>query len=106
IPSPKVPVVTEPCKADGLQIDAGKREVKLQSATVTVSIDTVSGALTFSSKDGTPILAEAQDGGKAFNVPSVFETKFWQVQQTFLSPADEALYGLGQHQEGIFDVRG
>ena len=29
----------------------------------------------------------------------------WQVQQTFVSPPDESLYGLGQHQEGIFDVR-
>jgi hypothetical protein len=35
-------------------------------------------------------------------VPSVFESKTWQVQQSFLSPADEAMYGLGQHQEGIF----
>jgi alpha-D-xyloside xylohydrolase len=39
-------------------------------------------------------------------VPSISERKTWQVQQTFDSPSDEALFGLGQHQEGIFDVRG
>ena len=52
------------------------------------------------------MLSEPKEGGKTFDVPSVFETKTWQVQQSFLSPADEAMYGLGQHQEGIFDVRG
>jgi alpha-D-xyloside xylohydrolase len=52
------------------------------------------------------VLSEPKEGGKAFDVPSVFEAETWQVQQTFLSPADEAMYGLGQHQEGIFDVRG
>ena len=52
------------------------------------------------------MLAEPKDGGKSFDVPSLAEMKTWQVQQTFRSPSDEAQYGLGQHQEGIFNVRG
>jgi alpha-D-xyloside xylohydrolase len=62
--------------------------------------------VSFFSKDGKTLLAETKLGGKSFDVPSVFETKNWQVQQSFLSPSDEALYGLGQHQEGIFNLRG
>ena len=61
--------------------------------------------MSFLSKDGRAILAEPKQGGKRFDVPSVFEAKTWQVQQSFLSSPDEAQYGLGQHQEGIFDVR-
>jgi alpha-D-xyloside xylohydrolase len=80
--------------------------VKLSTAAVTVTIDLATGALSFSSKDGRPLLSEPKEGGKAFDVPSVFEAKAWHVQQTFLSLADEALYGLGQHQEGLFDLRG
>ena len=106
IPVPKVPVVTQPCKAENLQVESGKNQVKFSTEAITVTVDTATGALTFKSKDGKTVLAEPKNGGKAFDVPSVFEMKTWQVQQTFSSPSDESLYGLGQHQEGIFNVRG
>ena len=64
------------------------------------------GALSFLSRDGKAVLAEPENGGKSFDVPSLAEMKTWQLQQTFVSPSDEFQYGLGQHQEGIFDVRG
>ena len=84
----------------------GERKSGLSTAAIVVTLDVATGALSFSSRDGTPVLSEPKEGGKTFDVPSVFETTTWQVQQSFLSPADEAMYGLGQHQEGIFDVRG
>jgi alpha-D-xyloside xylohydrolase len=106
IPAPKVPVVIQPCKAQNIKVVSDKTEVKLSTESITVMVDTATGAMTFLSKDGNAVLAEPKEGGKAFDVPSVFETKTWQIQQTFASPPDEALYGLGQHQEGIFNVRG
>ncbi len=106
IPSAKVPVVTHPCVAENLRVEIGKTEVKLQTEAITVTVDTATGAVSFLAKDQSPLLSEPKDGGKAFDVPSAFEMKTWQVQQTFSSPSDEALYGLGQHQEGIFNVRG
>lgn len=105
-PNAKVPVVTQPCKADKIEVQSANNEVKLSTEAVVVNVDLATGAVSFLSKDGKPVLAEPKDGGKAFDVPSVFEAKTWQVQQAFLSPSDEALYGLGQHQEGIFNVRG
>jgi alpha-D-xyloside xylohydrolase len=106
IPSPKVPIVTQPCLANNLQVKVGKKEAKIYTGAITVTVNATTGAVSFFSRDGKPVLAEPRQGGKAFDVPSAAETKTWQVQQTFLSPADEALYGLGQHQEGIFNVRG
>jgi alpha-D-xyloside xylohydrolase len=106
IPIAKIPVVIHPCKAENVQVTSEKNQVKLSTEAMSLTVDSATGALTFISKDGNPLLAEPKGGGKAFNVPSVFETKSWQVQQSFLSPPDEALYGLGQHQEGIFDLRG
>lgn len=106
LPNPKVPVVTKPCRDESLKVAVGKKEVVLRTPAVTLIVDRKTGALTFLAKDGEPVLAEPQGGGKAFDVPSLFETKTWQIQQTFSSPSDEALYGLGQHQEGIFNVRG
>jgi alpha-D-xyloside xylohydrolase len=105
IPSPKVPVVTQPCRAASLQVKVGRTETTLLTPAITVAVNTSTGALSFSSGDANVVLTEPPQGGKAFDVQSS-ETKTWQIQQTFLSPSDEALYGLGQHQEGIFDVRG
>ena len=106
IPAPIVPVATQSCQASGLQVKTEKKEIRLSTAAVTVLVNVRSGALSFLSKDGKSVLVEPAEGGKKFDVPSLFETKTWQVQQTFLSPSDEALYGLGQHQEGIFNIRG
>lgn len=106
IPAPKVPIVIQPCRANGLQVKTGKTAITLSTAALMVSVERSTGAVSFLSKDGKSVLAEPPAGGKSFDVPSVYETKTWQVQQTFSSPSDEALYGLGQHQEGIFDVRG
>ncbi len=106
IPTPKVPIVIQPCKAQSFQVASDKNKVTLSTEEITVSVDQLTGAVSFSKKDGAPLLAEPKEGGKAFDVPSVFETKTWEVQQTFSSPSNESLYGLGQHQEGIFDVRG
>ena len=105
LPTPKVPIVTQPCRANNLQVKVGKKEAKLSTTSITVTVDAASGAVSFLSSDGKVVLAEPKQGGKDFEVPSVFELKTWQVQQTFLSPSDEALYGLGQHQEGIFNLR-
>jgi len=106
IPTPTVAIVTQPCQASSLEVKVGKKSVSISTAAVTVEVDAASGALSFLSKDGKVVLAEPSQGGKAFNLSSVSGMKTWQVQQAFLSPADEALYGLGQHQEGIFNVRG
>jgi alpha-D-xyloside xylohydrolase len=106
VPSPKVPVVIQPCRASKVEIKADKNNVRISSAAITVAIDSATGAVSFLSKDGKVVLAEPKDGGKTFDLPSLYEAKTWLLQQSFLSPPDEAQYGLGQHQEGIFNVRG
>jgi alpha-D-xyloside xylohydrolase len=106
IPTSKVPVVAQPCRAGQVVVKVGKKEVELTTAAVKVTVNATTGAVSFLSMDGKLVLGEPKDGGKAFDVPAIAEMKTWQIQQTFLSPADEAQYGLGQHQEGIFNVRG
>jgi len=106
IPSPKVPIVTQTCRANNIQVKVGKKETKLSTVAITISVNAATGAVSFVSKDGKSLLTEPTEGGKTFDVPSVAEMKTWQVQQRFFSPNDEVQYGLGQHQEGIFNVRG
>ncbi len=86
IPNPKVPIVTQPCRANNLRITVGKNDVRLSTVALTIVIDSENGAVSFFANDGTPVLAEPKGGGKTFDVPSLWETKSWQVQQAFLSP--------------------
>ena len=74
----------------------------LSTDALTVEISRKFGTVTFLSHDGTPLLQEAS---RVFTPEVELGTKTWQVEQTFLSPKDEALYGLGQHQEGWFNLR-
>ena len=83
IPAPKVPVVLQPCRADKVVVKIGKKDVKLSTAGVTVSVNATTGAVSFLSRDGKTVLAEPRDGGKSFDVPSLAEMKTWQIQQTF-----------------------
>ena len=83
-----------------------RRPCTVSTASVTVTVNAATGAVSFHSKDGRLVLAEPKEGGRAFDVPALAEMKTWQIQQTFVSSADEFQYGLGQHQEGIFNVRG
>jgi len=106
IPAPKVPVVMEECRNNNIEVKIDKKNVGLTTSALSVTVDVTTGAVSFRSKDGKTILAEPKNGGKAFNVPALAERKTWDLQQIFLSPADEFQYGLGQHQEGIFNIRG
>jgi alpha-D-xyloside xylohydrolase len=104
-PPSKVPAVTQPCTTNDVRTSVGKDEIQLSTSKVKVRVNMATGAITFLSSDGKTVLAEPPLGGKSFDVSSSSEAKLWQVQQTFLSPTDEALYGLGQHQEGFFNLR-
>src|ERR671931_2523720 len=55
LPSPKVPVVTSPCKAERLQIISGKNDIKLQIEAISVSVDITSGSVNFLPKHGDTI---------------------------------------------------
>ena len=67
IPSPKVPIVTQPCRANNVQVDLGNTGARVSTAAVTVTVDTASGAVTFLSRDGKTLLAEPKQGGKSFD---------------------------------------
>ena len=75
IPGPKVPIVTQPCRAENVVIKIGKKDVKLSTAGITVSVNATTGAVSFLSKDGKIVLAEPKDGGKSFDLPSLAEMK-------------------------------
>jgi alpha-D-xyloside xylohydrolase len=72
---------------------------------ITASVDGKTGCVRFLDNAGNEILAETP-GGRAFTSNTVNGEASVTPQQSFAAPADESLYGLGQHQDGRLDWHG
>ena len=77
----------------------------LTTAKLQVKVDLTTGAVSFFDAKGQPVLAE-KDGGRLITPAEVQNEKTFHVEQQWVPNADESLYGLGQLQFGITDIKG
>jgi alpha-D-xyloside xylohydrolase len=76
----------------------------LKTDSVSASISTETGAVSFQDFRGNPLVSEKDYGGRLFT-PAVFDGElFYHIRQVFHTRPGESLYGLGQHQEGILNI--
>ena len=80
-------------------------ELVLQTAFIRASVSQTTGDVLFTDLSGKVILKELPNAGKSFTPESLDDGGAYQVCQTFESPAGEAFYGLGQHQNGLFNYK-
>lgn len=85
------------------QHNATEAVLKTKSISATVSLST--GEIVFRDSTGNIILQEKTGGGKTITPVETDSKKLYQVSQVFESPSDEAFYGLGQPQTGIFNYK-
>ena len=81
-------------------------QLTLTTAKMKVVVDKASGGVAFYDAAGKLLLAEPAAGGKTMTAATVNGESAFKPEQTFASPADEFIYGLGQFQEGIWNWRG
>ena len=74
-------------------------------AKLTVEVNKKSGVVSFIDSTGNVILSEKADS-RIILPDSIMGEPCFFVQQTFYSPADEAIFGLGQFQDGNFNIKG
>ncbi len=86
-------------------VDDSNDFIQLKTNTLKASINKQTGAVAFYDLNGKTILQEKQTGSRSL-VPAVFDGEpFYSIRQTFTTTPDDALYGLGQHQDGIVNYR-
>ena len=68
-------------------------------------VDRATGALGFYELSGNPLLLEKPDGGKSLTPSSVGGMDTLRSRLELLRPAGEAIYGLGQHQQGLMNYQ-
>ena len=73
---------------------------------MSVQVDRESGRITFLDTEGNVLLREPVGGGKAVTRSTLYGEPTLAVEQTFVSPPDEYLFGSGQFQDGEFNLRG
>jgi alpha-D-xyloside xylohydrolase len=81
-------------------------EISLRTDEMEARVNRVSGAVGFFDKNGNALLAEKSDGGKSLTPAHVGGIDTLRSQQAFALAPDEALYGLGQHSQGLMNYRG
>jgi alpha-D-xyloside xylohydrolase len=78
----------------------------LKTSQLIATADPVTGTVSFTDSKGNPILSEREGNGRQFE-PTVFDGQpSFHIRQTFETRPDEAIYGLGQHQDGLLNNRG
>jgi len=106
LPQTKSFVITREWKPVPFEVKADAKSVALSTGTFHVVVSRATGAVTFLDATGHIILAEAADGGKTLTPTKVGSEQTHTVEQVFQCPSDEALYGLGQFQDGLWNWRG
>ena len=106
LPDTKSLAVINPPRHTRWKLVETTNEICLRTDEITVGVNRVTGAVAFYDKNGQPILREKTDKGRSLTPDEVGGIQTLRCEQDFALTPDEALYGLGQHQEGLMNYRG
>jgi alpha-D-xyloside xylohydrolase len=107
-PDNHLSVIAAPSSVRFQKVTMSPDRIVAETSRLRVLIDRSSGSVKFTTLDGKNLLSE-HAGEKSLR-PTTFPN--WQNYKVYAShdafdlPADESIYGLGQHQQGFLDYRG
>lgn len=80
-------------------------KILVKTPSITASVLTTTGAVSFLDKNDLPLLTERKHNGRLFT-PAVYEGQpSYSISQTFETTPGDAYYGLGQHQADQFNYK-
>jgi alpha-D-xyloside xylohydrolase len=93
------------CETAAWNLTNDPKEATLSTTTLRAKIDLATGTVGFFDRNGQPIVMEKK-GGRALTPAEVQGERTFHVRQEWQANPDESLYGLGQHQLGLMDIKG
>jgi alpha-D-xyloside xylohydrolase len=81
---------------------SSKLEVKTKK--ITVSLDRQTGKLSYADNNGKVFLSE-KEGARKLSPDSIQGEPCFEAEQSFESPSDEYIFGLGQFQDGQYNLK-
>jgi len=98
-------VLREPSAWSIWTLKSDSHQATITTARLKIRVDLASGAVSFLDSAGKPILSE-KTGGRGITPAEVQGEQTFHVQQQWEPNADESLYGLGENQLGLVDIKG
>jgi alpha-D-xyloside xylohydrolase len=88
------------------QLKENNGMLALSTVALTATIDPLTGSVSFSDNAGKLILSEKKAAGRLLQ-PVMHEGRAsWRIRQSFETDETDAYYGLGQHQDDVWNYRG
>lgn len=101
------PWIAEPCApTKNATFQQSDKSAEIKDSQLTVSMELASGALQMRDAAGKVLLREAGSSFRRFTPANVPGQQLYKVSERFYPEMQEGLYGLGQHQNGVFNYRG
>jgi len=98
-------VVRSPIPPPAWELKSDAQTATVLTAKLQVRVDLATGAVTFLDLQGRILLAE-EPGGRSVEAAEVQGEKTPHVRQAWTPNADESLYGLGEQQLGLMNLKG
>jgi len=97
-------VFTSGAAAPAFQVADSPSKLEIKAPKITVSLDKQTGKLSYADKGGKVFLSE-KAGTRKLKADSIQGEPCFGVEQSFESPADEYIFGLGQFQDGQYNLK-
>src|SRR6185437_14642401 len=104
--SPATPWMVTPEAAQRPKVVRTGSLATVRTPALSVEVDLSTGLLRFLDPDGKTLLQESPRVPRRYEPQQVNGEWLCRVDQRFYPDALEGIYGLGQHQSGVFDQRG
>ncbi|OFY69782.1 MAG: glycosyl hydrolase family 31 [Bacteroidetes bacterium RBG_13_42_15] len=98
-------VLTSKVTAPDLKVSNSPSKLEVAGKNLIVTIDKQTGRLSFADHSGNIFLSE-KAGSRKLTPSSVMNEPCFIAEQSFDSPADEFIFGLGQFQDGHYNLKG
>jgi alpha-D-xyloside xylohydrolase len=105
-PKPWMLPPAQSCPGADFHYAEDKKQVTLATAKLKVEFSLERGHVIFEEADGSSLLREGDAVPRTYEAEVITGEKLYQVTDRFSPDPMEAMYGLGQHQSGLFNYRG
>ena len=86
------------------QVTDSQSKLEIKASKITVSLDKQTGKLSYADKTGKVFLSE-KTGARKLTSSSIQGEPCFAIEQGFVSPANEYIFGLGQFQDGQYNLK-
>jgi alpha-D-xyloside xylohydrolase len=100
------PWIAKPCEPKEFSFEEDEKGVTVKTAQITIHVFRANGNLSIEDNRGEVLLRERRLEPREYEARTGIATGTSRVIDRFRPAEAEAIYGLGQHQNGIFNYRG